>query len=106
LSSQNKKQIAETARQLNSSESSLKTFRAQISFYEDKIRRGEELLPQLMKDIKNIESGLPIWRDKVRIYELSLSTHRKQMLGQMRTLELLKEKDKILKELKKLEYQI
>ncbi len=100
---QTRKQIAETAKCIDSSESSVKTFRAQLDFYSKKIRRGEELLPQLIKSIEEIENGLPVWRDKVRIYELSLKTHRDRLLDQIERLKLLKEKGKLLEKLKKLE---
>ena len=100
---QTKKQVAEATRQLDSTASSIKTFKAQVTFYSSKVTRGEAALPCLLKEIEEIEAGLPIWRDKVCVYTLSLETHRKQMAKQIQTLRLLKEKSKILEELKKLE---
>ena len=97
--------MAETVRYIESTFSNVKSFKAQLVFYEDKIQRGAELLPQLERQIKNIKEGTPLWLEEVRKYKLSLGTHCKRLTKQLQHFELLEEKDKILEGLKKLERQ-
>ncbi|KKM23315.1 hypothetical protein LCGC14_1616400 [marine sediment metagenome] len=102
-SKQMKKQTAELARSIDSNRSSIKGFKAQLVFYNEQIRSGNDLLPQLRKQIKRIKNGMPLWIDEVRKYELSLKTHQKRLLNQIHRFELLQRKNDILIKLEKLE---
>lgn len=103
MKDQNKKQLTEVARNISTSESSIRTFRSQVDFYVTKIKRGKDSLPRLRAEIRNIEEGLPLWHDEVRMYELSIDTHERRLGEQKHREVLLTEKERILSKLKKLD---
>ncbi len=100
---ENTRRIADTARYIDSNLSSIKGFNSQIDFFEKSISRAKELIPQLKKQMENLENKLPSWREGLRVNRLSLKAHRKDLIEQEHLFRLLKEKDKILTKIKKLE---
>jgi len=97
------KTLAESQKNVDTSLQSINAFKAQIYFFESKIKRSEQLLPQLKRDIKRIEDGLPEWKKEVQIYRKSLSTHIGQLAKQQTCLNLLIKRKKVLAQIRKLE---
>lgn len=99
----NKTKIAKITKAIESDAKSIRQFQSQLTFYETKIRHGNDNLPILKKQIKEIESGLPTWKEQARIFKLSLKTHQERSAKQKVQLELLIQKHKILAKLHELD---
>ncbi len=100
---QTRQQLNSLLKDIESGTKSIKVFAAQVSNYELDITRGEDLLPKLKKEIERIEAGLPVWKEKVRTYRLSLKTHQQRRFKQVIKHNLLQKKLMLLEKLKHLE---
>lgn len=99
----NNKQIAELTKYMDGTLSSIRSFNTNVAFYEDLIRRGKDKLPMLLKEALRIENGLPVWQEQLRINEISLAAHREWYSKEAVKLDLLKQKEKLLESLSKLD---
>lgn len=98
-----KQPISETQKHIDSTSKSLKTFKVRLDYYNTRIRHGQEDLPRLMAQIEEIKVGMPEWLEQTRVLKLSISGHETRLEKQLKRIDLLKEKAKILKKLKVLE---
>lgn len=99
----NGNQISDTKKYLDSDQSSIKTFGVQLASLRQQLCYGEDTLPRIKREVIYLEKNLPLWRDRVRVLELSLKTHRKDMSRHTRLLQLLLDKEKVLAKIFKLE---
>ncbi len=92
---QTRKQISETIRNIDSHEATAKKFKSRLASYREQVNNGDLRLPQLVNEVQRLTEGLPQWREKVRVLELSLKSHSKKIIKQSDLLRLLIKKRKL-----------
>ena len=78
---------------------SIKKFQTRRATLTSQITNAEDLLPRLKKQIAHLEENLPLWKDRLRVTQLSLDGHNTKLSKQYEKLDLITRRNKLEKQL-------